>query len=76
MHYIQLLCTMRVCDLAHISSSLNYLYWPHTLIFHLQRAWCIGNWSSGYTAVTGGENICIGDQELQVVFAPVRQCFI
>ncbi|KQK02554.1 uncharacterized protein LOC100840116 isoform X2 [Brachypodium distachyon] len=29
-----------------------------------------GNWSIGYTAVTGGENICIGDQELQVVFAP------
>uniref|UniRef100_A0A453DU11 Metallo-beta-lactamase domain-containing protein n=3 Tax=Aegilops tauschii subsp. strangulata TaxID=200361 RepID=A0A453DU11_AEGTS len=29
-----------------------------------------GNWSTGYTAVTGGESICIGDQELQVVFAP------
>uniref|UniRef100_A0ACD5VB67 Uncharacterized protein n=1 Tax=Avena sativa TaxID=4498 RepID=A0ACD5VB67_AVESA len=29
-----------------------------------------GNWPSGYTAVTGGENICIGDQELQVIFAP------
>ncbi|KAL6847849.1 hypothetical protein ACP4OV_021977 [Aristida adscensionis] len=29
-----------------------------------------GNWSVGYTSVTGGENICIGDQELQVVFAP------
>ncbi|VAH71607.1 unnamed protein product [Triticum turgidum subsp. durum] len=28
-----------------------------------------GNWSTGYTAVTGGESICIGDQELQVVFA-------
>jgi hypothetical protein len=26
--------------------------------------------------VTGGENICIGDQELQVVFAPVSQRFI
>jgi hypothetical protein len=35
-----------------------------------------GNWPSGYTAVTGGENICIGDQELQVIFAPVSQCFI
>ncbi|XP_052140057.1 uncharacterized protein LOC127759883 isoform X1 [Oryza glaberrima] len=29
-----------------------------------------GNWSIGYTAVAGGENICIGDQQLQVVFAP------
>ncbi|KAI5004398.1 hypothetical protein ZWY2020_031641 [Hordeum vulgare] len=29
-----------------------------------------GNWSTGYTAVTGGENVCIGDQELQVIFAP------
>ncbi|EMS61052.1 hypothetical protein TRIUR3_03392 [Triticum urartu] len=29
-----------------------------------------GNWSTGYTAVTGGESICIGDQELQVIFAP------
>ncbi|XP_006643687.1 uncharacterized protein LOC102718960 isoform X1 [Oryza brachyantha] len=29
-----------------------------------------GNWSIGYTAVAGGEIICIGDQQLQVVFAP------
>ncbi|XP_062192430.1 uncharacterized protein LOC133895910 isoform X2 [Phragmites australis] len=29
-----------------------------------------GNWSVGYTLVTGGETICIGNQELQVVFAP------
>ncbi|KAL6626682.1 hypothetical protein ACP70R_030408 [Stipagrostis hirtigluma subsp. patula] len=29
-----------------------------------------GNWSIGHTSVTGGEIICIGDQELQVIFAP------
>ncbi|CAD6239440.1 unnamed protein product [Miscanthus lutarioriparius] len=29
-----------------------------------------GNWQIDYTSVTGGEKICIGDQELQVVFAP------
>ncbi|KAG8053533.1 hypothetical protein GUJ93_ZPchr0001g30673 [Zizania palustris] len=29
-----------------------------------------GNWSIGYTTVDGGENICIGDQQLQVIFAP------
>ncbi|KAJ1282752.1 hypothetical protein BS78_03G075800 [Paspalum vaginatum] len=29
-----------------------------------------GNWKTGYTSVTGGEKICIGDQELQVIFAP------
>ncbi|CAO2174493.1 unnamed protein product [Urochloa humidicola] len=29
-----------------------------------------GNWQIEYTSVTGGEKICIGDQELQVVFAP------
>ncbi|OEL20730.1 hypothetical protein BAE44_0018251 [Dichanthelium oligosanthes] len=29
-----------------------------------------GNWQIDYTPVTGGEKICIGDQELQVVFAP------
>lgn len=29
-----------------------------------------GNWQIGYTSVTGGEKICIGDQELQVIFAP------
>lgn len=32
---------------------------------------CIGTWQIDYTSVTGGEKICIGDQELQVVFAPV-----
>ncbi|PWZ32377.1 Hydroxyacylglutathione hydrolase [Zea mays] len=29
-----------------------------------------GTWQIDYTSVTGGEKICIGDQELQVVFAP------
>ncbi|KAF8724522.1 hypothetical protein HU200_020777 [Digitaria exilis] len=29
-----------------------------------------GNWQIEYTSITGGEKICIGDQELQVVFAP------
>ncbi|KAG2595855.1 uncharacterized protein LOC120706094 isoform X1 [Panicum virgatum] len=29
-----------------------------------------GNWQIDYTAVTGGEKICIGDQELEVIFAP------
>ncbi|MBO8831381.1 hypothetical protein INO48_13960, partial [Staphylococcus aureus] len=29
-----------------------------------------GNWQIDYTSVTGGEKICIGNQELQVVFAP------
>ena len=28
-------------------------------------------WSLGYTSVSGGEDICIGGQRLNVVFAPV-----
>ncbi|KAL5726407.1 hypothetical protein ACHQM5_009453 [Ranunculus cassubicifolius] len=29
-----------------------------------------GDWSSGYTAVSGEEEICIGGQRLKVIFAP------
>lgn len=29
------------------------------------------DWSLGYTAVSGGEEICIGGQRLRVIFAPV-----
>lgn len=29
-----------------------------------------GDWSLGYTSVSGGENICIGGQQLSVIYAP------
>lgn len=30
-----------------------------------------GDWSLGYTSVSGAEDICIGGQRLSVIFAPV-----
>jgi hypothetical protein len=30
-----------------------------------------GDWSLGYTSVSGAEDICIGGQQLSVIFAPV-----
>ncbi|WVZ72125.1 hypothetical protein U9M48_020635 [Paspalum notatum var. saurae] len=40
------------------------------LLTHQNTMNRIGNWKTGYTSVTGGEKISIGDQELQVIFAP------
>ncbi|KAM7274491.1 hypothetical protein ACFE04_016357 [Oxalis oulophora] len=33
-----------------------------------------GEWSLGYTKVSGGETICIGGEKLSVIFAPNRRC--
>ncbi|ONM30233.1 Metallo-hydrolase/oxidoreductase superfamily protein [Zea mays] len=40
------------------------------LVTHHHQDHIEGTWQIDYTSVTGGEKICIGDQELQVVFAP------
>ena len=34
-----------------------------------------GDWSLGYTSVSGAEDICIGGQRLRVIFAPVFLIF-
>ncbi|RVW48562.1 hypothetical protein CK203_088459 [Vitis vinifera] len=31
-----------------------------------------GDWSLGYTSVSGNEEICIGGQRLHVIFAPLE----
>ncbi|RVX12695.1 hypothetical protein CK203_011788 [Vitis vinifera] len=31
-----------------------------------------GDWSLGYTSVSGNEEICIGGQRLHVIFAPFK----
>jgi hypothetical protein len=35
-----------------------------------------GDWSLGYTSVSGAEDICIGGQRLSVIFAPVFLIFV
>ena len=68
-----------VCDLARTMYFFSVcLCYPcpapdaHVLFISMRAMrCCIGNWQIDYTSVTGGEKICIGDQELQVVFAPV-----
>jgi len=66
-----------VCDLARTMYLFSVcLCYPcpdaHVLFISMcMMRCCIGNWQIDYTSVTGGEKICIGNQELQVVFAPV-----
>jgi hypothetical protein len=63
-----------LCGLAHIEHlSLIFFVFSMT-IFYSSQLYGIGSWSSGCTLVTGGENILIGNQEFQVIFAPVSQC--